>query len=822
NGTDTFTYKANDGLDSNIATVTITINAVNDAPIAANRDFTTNEDSSVAVTLAATDKENNTLTYSIVSSPSKGTLTGTGASRTYTPNADVNGTDTFTYKANDGLDSNIATVTITINAVNDAPLAHSGRFVTPAATAVSMRISGSDKEGSTLTYQILTPPSNGQLTGSAPDFTYVPDSGFSGTDTFTFTVNDGSAASAPATITVDVQQPDTSGETGLLSQSGWSLLGFDTEDETEHFAIHAFDGDPDTFWHTRWTSNPTPPPHHISIDLGEVCLIDGFRYLPRQDSILVGNIGNYQFHTSMNGTDWGTPVAEGTFESGSDEKEIRFLATRARYIRLTALSEANSGMHANAAEISVIGTVTTNQAPTVEAILANTSLNTSVPITLDGHDPDGDIISYSIVSGPSNGTLAGTAPDLSYVPSPGFSGTDSFIYQASDGVLESTTALVTIEVTRPNSPPVANSKTFTTSANTAISILLTASDEEDDALNFALVNGPANGRLSGFAPSLAYLPDTGFSGMDRFTFHVSDADGVSQTATISIIVKPGPAPVPNKAPVFHTRPVTRAAGMEGKPYKAASLADAAQDADSDDVLTFTKISGPSWLKIASNGSLSGTPPEDSAGKHQFVIRTFDSENAYAESALLIDIAPAGLPLPWEFDPIGKNNKDAKTSWEGGTFSLRSAGGLNGGADSAGFVWQRLSGDGQIIARVVDVVNGGNTARAGVMIRESLAPNSRHVFMGVTGNGDFRAIRRDRTAKAALVKATGNGKPSNAWVRLVRKGNTITSYKSSDGKDWVVTQVATIKLNARCYIGLATTSGRSTPSSALFRDVKVNP
>jgi hypothetical protein len=337
-----------------------------------------------------------------------------------------------------------------------------------------------------------------------------------------------------------------------------------------------------------------------------------------------------------------------------------------------------------------------------------------------------------------------------------------------------------------------------------------------------LVSGPANGRLSGSAPALAYLPNAGFDGLDRFTFRVSDAEGVSQTATITLIVKPAPAAVPNKAPVFHTRPVTRAAGMEGKPYKVAGLTNAAQDADSDDVLTFTKISGPAWLKVASNGTLSGTPPPDSAGKHQFVIRAFDSENAYAESALLIDIAPAGLPLPWEFDPIGKNNPNARTTWESGTFSLRSAGGLSGGADSAGFVWQRLSGDGQIIARVVDVVNGGNTSRAGVMIRESLAPNSRHVFMGVTGTGSYRAIRRDRTAKAALVRTSGNGKPSSSWVRLVRKGNRITSYKSSNGEDWVKTHVTTMKLNSRCYIGLATTSGRATACSALFRDVRVNP
>src|SRR5207249_895255 len=132
NGTDSFTYKANDGaLDSNVATVTITVNAVNDAPVAVNESYSVNEDTTLNVSTPGvrsndTDVENSVLTAILVSGPSHAlsfTLNSDG-SFDYTPAANFNGTDTFTYKANDGaLDSNVATVTITVNAVNDAPVA---------------------------------------------------------------------------------------------------------------------------------------------------------------------------------------------------------------------------------------------------------------------------------------------------------------------------------------------------------------------------------------------------------------------------------------------------------------------------------------------------------------------------------------------------------------------------------------------------------------------------------------------------------------------------------------------------------------------------
>ncbi len=132
NGADSFTYKANDGTtDSNSATVSITVNPVNDDPVAVDDSYATDEDTPLNIAAPGiltndTDVDvGTTLTASLVTNPVNGTLTlNADGSFTYTPAANFNGADSFTYKANDGTtDSNIATVAITVNPVNDAPVA---------------------------------------------------------------------------------------------------------------------------------------------------------------------------------------------------------------------------------------------------------------------------------------------------------------------------------------------------------------------------------------------------------------------------------------------------------------------------------------------------------------------------------------------------------------------------------------------------------------------------------------------------------------------------------------------------------------------------
>jgi len=125
NGPDSFTFRVNDGmLDSTPATVSISVLPVNDPPVAQSQSLAVNEDTTLPITLTAFDVDGDPLTYSIVTQPLHGTLTGTPPNVTYLGAPNSNGPDSFTFKVNDGdIDSELATVAITVNAVNDPPVA---------------------------------------------------------------------------------------------------------------------------------------------------------------------------------------------------------------------------------------------------------------------------------------------------------------------------------------------------------------------------------------------------------------------------------------------------------------------------------------------------------------------------------------------------------------------------------------------------------------------------------------------------------------------------------------------------------------------------
>lgn len=206
NGPDSFTFKVNDGTsDSNVATVSITVTPLNDAPLANDQSVTTPEDTAVAVTLSGSDVDGDTLGYIIVTQPVHGTLSGTAANLTYTPAANYIGPDNFTFKVNDGsVDSNVATVSITVTPVNDAPLATPQSLSVVEGTPLTITLVGSDPESEPLVYTIVSAPAHGTLSGSGANLTYTPDSGYTGDDSFIFWVNDGTSDSNVATVAIAV------------------------------------------------------------------------------------------------------------------------------------------------------------------------------------------------------------------------------------------------------------------------------------------------------------------------------------------------------------------------------------------------------------------------------------------------------------------------------------------------------------------------------------------------------------------------------------------------------------------------------------------
>ena len=279
------------------------------------------------------------------------------------------------------------------------------------------------------------------------------------------TTNQAGIQSAPS-AEVSYQVPSS---VPLIPRSGWQLK-FVSSQETEGengAAINAFDGDPGTIWHSQWDAASPPPPHEIQIDLGAFHPIQGFRYLPRQDSPMYGNIGQYEFYISMDGITWGPPAGSGTFANTKTEKEVLFPEKSGRYVRLRALSDASGATYCSIAELAILQGQTpvspTNQAPVAVSKSATTAEDSPVGVVLSATDADGNPLTYSIGSAPSKGTLSGTAPNLKYAPNADFSGVDSFTYKANDGTVDSNIATVSITVSPVNDAPVAAAKSVSTS-----------------------------------------------------------------------------------------------------------------------------------------------------------------------------------------------------------------------------------------------------------------------------------------------------------------------------------------------------------------------
>src|SRR5882724_6714326 len=215
NGPDTISYTANDGtVDSNVATVAVTVTPVNDPPVAVDDSVTTAEDTPILVSMLAndTDTENDPLTAVIVSGPTHGTLTvNADGGYVYTPNADYNGSDSFTYKANDGAaDSNVATVSITVTAVNDAPVAHNDSLsgaedTTFQIAAASLLGNDTDADHDALTIASVGPAAHGTVTlNQDGSVSYAPGSNYNGPDSFTYTVSDGHGGTSSAQVSLTV------------------------------------------------------------------------------------------------------------------------------------------------------------------------------------------------------------------------------------------------------------------------------------------------------------------------------------------------------------------------------------------------------------------------------------------------------------------------------------------------------------------------------------------------------------------------------------------------------------------------------------------
>ncbi len=183
--------------------------SLHQAPVASNTAVSTNLGSSTNVTLPATGT--GTLTYTVVTNPALGSLSGSGSTRLYTPAATTSAyTTTFTFKVNDGtIDSNVATATITVSlapVVNSAPVAEAQSVSLDKNTSKAITLTGTDADsGDTKVFATTTNPAHGSLSGSGASLTYTPTTDYVGSDSFNFSVGDGKATST-ATVSITVNE----------------------------------------------------------------------------------------------------------------------------------------------------------------------------------------------------------------------------------------------------------------------------------------------------------------------------------------------------------------------------------------------------------------------------------------------------------------------------------------------------------------------------------------------------------------------------------------------------------------------------------------
>ena len=509
NGSDSFTFTVSDGeATSSEATVSVLVEAVNDAPSADDQEVSTEEDTPVTITLTGSDTEGDALTFAIATPPSKGSLgtldSSTGEVR-YTPDENENGADSFSFTVSDGeADSAEATVTINLGVVNDAPVADAQEVETAEDTPLTLTLSASDPDSDTLTYEVVTQPTNGSLSGDAPNLTYTSDENYNGADSFTFKANDGNDDSEIVSVSLSVtpvnDAPTVASE--IIDQ-------MTNEDEAFSLAVTANFSDVDagdTLSYSASLEDGGALPDWLTFENGS------FSGTP-------GNSDVGSFSITVTATDTGDAAVTDTF----------------------SLTVEN-----------------TNDAPVIageETATLTTNEDESGTLTLSASDDDGDTLTWSISTPATSGQASVSEQgEVSYAPAENYNGADSFVVSVEDGNGGSDSITVNVTVESVNDAPSAVDDTGNTDEDTATTVDVLANDSDADAntLSIAEIEGQTategvavtltSGATVTVDGTLSYDPNGAFESLnegetatDTFGYTLSDGTA-SSAATVSITI----------------------------------------------------------------------------------------------------------------------------------------------------------------------------------------------------------------------------------------------------------------------------------------------
>ncbi len=586
-GPDGFSYKANDGtVDSGPAVVSITVSNANDGPVAVNDTATTPEDTSVTTAVLAndTDGDGDTLSVSSVTTPAHGgAVINPDKTITYTPAANYNGADSFSYTIGDGhAGIATATVNVTVTAVNDGPVAVNDTATTVEDTAATIAVlaNDSDVDGDILTVSSVTVPAHGTAVIN-PDKTilYTPTANYSGADSFSYTIGDGHAGIATATVNVTV----TAVNDGPVAVNDTATTA---EDTAATITVLANDSD-----------------------------LDG-------DILAVSNV---------------TVPAHGTAAINAD-KTIAYTPA-ANYNGADSFSYTIGDGNSGTATATVNVTVTpANDGPVAVNDTATTVEDTAATITVLANDSDldGDILAVSTVTVPAHGTAAINADKtIAYTPAANYNGADSFSYTIGDGNGGTATATVNVTVTPANDGPVAVNDTATTVEDTAatITVLANDSDLDGDTLSVSSVTVPAHGTAAINADkTIAYTPAANYNGADSFSYTIGDGNGGTATATVNVTVTPA-----NDGPVAVNDTATTVEDT------AATITVLANDSDLDgDILAVSSVTVPAHGTAAINAdkTIAYTPAANYNGADSFSYTIGDGNGGTATATVNVTVTPA--------------------------------------------------------------------------------------------------------------------------------------------------------------------------------------
>jgi VCBS repeat-containing protein len=681
-GTDNFSYAAkNRAYLGNTATVTLTFE--NKPPIARADSYGTAKDAVLmthAPGVLGNDYDPNwdNLTAIIASPPSHGTLVlNPDGSCIYTPAAGFTGTDSFTYIATDGMQNSApATVTIivTSHALEAAPDSYSTLLNTPLSiTWPGLLINDTDAEGHKLTALLTAPPAHGTLALKADgSFLYTPASGFTGADSFSYKVNDGAQDTAPAMVTITVmshaisaaQDNYSTEKNAPLSVAAPGVLANDTDTDNhsltaalvaapEHgiFALNAdgsfmyipntgFTG-ADWFTYTASDGAEHTPPATVTLTISQPALMAAAdTYKTEKNSRLeVPAPGVLDNDSDPNGTGMTAILVRAPAHGGLTlHADGSFTYTPAAGFTGTDsfAYKANDGAD-NSSAATVMTAVSTSQL-TAAADSYSTKKNAPLSVAAPGvlaNDTaaQGTKLTALTAGGPTHGKLA-LKPDGSfiYTPAAGFTGSDNFTYTAGDGIQSSPPVRVAITVAshalsaEPDSYSIEKNTPFQLPAP---GVLINDSDEQNHSLSALPAEGPAHGTLTLSADgAFIYIPDTGFTGTDSFSYKASDGTEDSSPATVSLTVA-------NSEPeAYEDRYSTE------KNTPLAVAAPGVLDNDSDpngDTLKTILIAGPSYgtLALQASGSFTYLPSPDFSGTDSFTyLATDGTDNSTAATVTI--------------------------------------------------------------------------------------------------------------------------------------------------------------------------------------------